>query len=117
MIRGKPFSKKPEFMARVEKAVFRDSCFACRSLPLGQAAGRQAIRKNPWAAAALPGNAGGPLNLPFVRATDQASRDMRHGSSFLMLSRPSRKKRLKPFSTKNPVLRASCFVTRKPDSP
>ena len=56
----------------------------------------------------------GPVDISFVYATDQASRDIRNGSDLLMLSRPIRRKKiLKGFSTKKAVIRVSSLVIRE----
>ena len=82
-------------------------------------------------AAALPDNAGGPVNLAlvaFVCAMDLASRDMGIVSSVLMLSRPGRKKKTEGLQyqrvpneprkgrvsgLKKAVFRVSCLVFRE----
>ena len=56
------------------KAVIRVSCLVFRENQLAELG------------VALPANSGGPVNLAFVCDTDLASRDMRNGSSLLMLT-------------------------------
>ena len=73
--------------------------------------------KNRWPrlAVALPRNAGGTVNLAFVCATEQASLDMRNGSTLLMLCRPGQKKKTEglqyqqvPYEPRE----KPCFVSR-----
>ena len=81
--RLKGFSTYMYRLSHVEsiKAVIRVSCLVSREKPLA------------GLGVALAGNAGRPVNISFVCATDQASLDMRNSSSLPMPGRPGGEKK------------------------